>query len=153
MKLFQILNGRCYYHLTNMILPDTTIYYAPNIEFVEAPDYVFEGWGYDENAEGDDRFIRPIAPEGFEYDENSGTFYDPNNLPPETFSLHEPDDKARMEQLEAQIEALTVLLGVSLGAEYSTDEVAQAEEVIASRVAMRGAKTDAIINDETSRKN
>ena len=108
MKLFQILNDRCYYHLPGVAFPDTEVYYAPNIEFAEAPDYVFEGWGYDGNAEGDARFIKPIAPEGFEYDENSGTFYDPNNLPAdEPEKLSYDDLVALVGELKAQVDNLT----------------------------------------------
>ena len=42
---------------------------------VTAPDYVFEGWGYDARREGDARFLRPMPPEGWKYDAESGTFY------------------------------------------------------------------------------
>ena len=39
-------------------------------ELVEAPDYVFIGWGYN-NGE----FIKPTPPKDFAYDDNTGTFY------------------------------------------------------------------------------
>jgi len=39
-------------------------------QLVEAPDRVFIGWAYI-----DGNFIKPTIPEGFEYDDNSGTFY------------------------------------------------------------------------------
>ena len=42
---------------------------------VIAPDYVFEGWGYDVTQKGEKRFIKPECPEGFKYDEKTGTFY------------------------------------------------------------------------------
>lgn len=63
---------------------DTESRFAPDIIFVEAPDYVFEGWGYDETAEGDAHFIKPQAPEGFIYDERTGTFYPENEEAPKT---------------------------------------------------------------------
>ena len=42
---------------------------------IHAPDYVFEGWGYDARKEGDARFIKPRPPEGWRYDEAFGTIY------------------------------------------------------------------------------
>lgn len=45
-------------------------YFAPNIVFVDAPDYVWPGYGYDSSKTGDDRFIRPELGEGWVYDEN-----------------------------------------------------------------------------------
>ena len=42
---------------------------------VIAPDYVFEGWGYDITQKGENRFIKPECPNGFKYDEKTGTFY------------------------------------------------------------------------------
>ena len=69
-KVFQVLNGFCYWQAPYQSLEETTDKFAPNIYFVEAPDYVFEGWGY-LNGE----FIKPKAPEGFIYDDETGTFY------------------------------------------------------------------------------
>jgi hypothetical protein len=40
---------------------------------VTAPDWVFEGWGYDARKSGDDRFIKPRPPEGWVYDPETGT--------------------------------------------------------------------------------
>lgn len=77
MKIFQILNGFCHWDATRKhpTLESTVDRYAPDILFIETPDFVHEGWGYDENAEGDARFIRPETPEGWLYDEETGTFY------------------------------------------------------------------------------
>lgn len=75
-KVFQIFNGVLYrFYPEYKSIADTVGKYAPNIEFVEAPDYVFESWGYDPAKKGDKRFIKPEPPEGFVYDENNGTFY------------------------------------------------------------------------------
>ena len=76
MKVFQIVNGFCHYDATRVhpTIEGTVGKYAPNIVFVETPDYVFEGWGYDETKDGDERFIKPIAPDGWTYDDASGTF-------------------------------------------------------------------------------
>ena len=84
MKVFQILNGFCYYDMTKDFptLASTEGCFAPNIHIVEAPDKVFEGWGYDETAEGDERFLQPQPPEGWVYDETTGTF-SPEGFEPE----------------------------------------------------------------------
>ena len=42
---------------------------------VIAPDYVFEGWFFDITQKGENRFIKPECPNGFKYDEKTGTFY------------------------------------------------------------------------------
>lgn len=42
---------------------------------IHAPDYVFEGWGYDARKEGDERFIKPRPPDGWKYDDASGAIY------------------------------------------------------------------------------
>ena len=83
MKIFQIFNSTgddllfCHYDLTSQCptLEAAASRFAPNIIIVEAPDYVFEGWGFDKTAEGDARFIQPAAPEGWAYDDATGTFY------------------------------------------------------------------------------
>lgn len=77
MKVFQILNNICYYDMTPIhpTIEDTVGKYASNIIIVEAPDYVFEGWGYDEDKYGDARFIKPTPPYGWLYDDATGTFY------------------------------------------------------------------------------
>lgn len=91
MKVFQVLSGFCHWECTGLYpsvadIPPNT--YAPDVLFVDAPDYVFEGWGYDYEAEGDARFIQPEAPEGWVYDPNTGTFYPeggwPEDQPTET---------------------------------------------------------------------
>ncbi len=65
MKVIQVLNGFCHWDATTRhpTLESTVGKYAPNIVFVEAPDYVFESWGFDETQEGDARFIQPEPPE------------------------------------------------------------------------------------------
>ena len=37
---------------------------------VEAPDWVFEGWGY-----ADGKFLRPVPPPGWIYDDETGAFF------------------------------------------------------------------------------
>lgn len=88
MKFFQIFNGICYWDASNVVssLEEAAERFAPDILIVEAPDCVFEGWGYDPAQDGDARFIKPTAPEGWEYDDATGTFYIPG-----AESASEPD--------------------------------------------------------------
>lgn len=39
-------------------------------QLIEVPDHVFIGWGYVDGV-----LIKPLAPEGFLYDDGTGTFY------------------------------------------------------------------------------
>lgn len=72
MKIFQILNGICHWDATRMhpTLDDVRGAYAPDLAFVEAPDYVREGWGYTDGV-----FVAPPPPEGWGYDVETGTLY------------------------------------------------------------------------------
>ena len=83
MKIFQIVGNICFYDATSVhpTLLSTVGKYPPDVLFVEAPDYVFEGWGYNPLAEGDARFLQPKPPEGWIYDPETGTFY-PEDEPP-----------------------------------------------------------------------
>lgn len=85
MKIMQVWLGFCHWDASRVhsSVEDTIGKYAPDIVFVEAPDNVHEGWGYDETAEGDARFIEPTPPECWLYDRETGTFYqDPDYTPP-----------------------------------------------------------------------
>ncbi len=86
MKIMQIYKGFCHWDATPQFasLEETEGRFAPDIIFVEAPDYVFEGWGYDETAVGDARFIKPEPPEGWLYDDKTGTFYQEGEEPPKS---------------------------------------------------------------------
>lgn len=84
MKIFQVFGGFCHWDAT-AVLPSIDAaaeMFAPDIVFVEAPDYVREGWGFDETAEGDTRFIRPVPPEGWLYDDETGAFYQESDAVP-----------------------------------------------------------------------
>lgn len=76
MKIVQIENGFVHWDASNEVpsLEYASEHYASDICFIEAPNYVFEGWAFDGELEGDDRFIKPVAPEGWWYDEMDGTF-------------------------------------------------------------------------------
>lgn len=113
LKVFQIKNAVCFYDATTVhrTLDSTYGKYSDEIVFVEAPDYVFEGWGYDETKEGDERFIKPTPPEGWLYDDATGTFY----LEEEGKPLPKPDIaamQAEIVSLTDQLTAAKILLGV-----------------------------------------
>ena len=77
MKVFQIVEGFCFKDYTPIYnsAAEAAKHFAPDIKFVEAPDYVFENWGYNSKAKGDKRFLKPVPPEGWAYDEETGTLY------------------------------------------------------------------------------
>jgi len=85
MKVFQIVRGFCHYDATRLYpnAKEAAKHYAPDTLWVDAPDKVHEGWGYDETKKGDKRFIHPEPPDGWAYDEDTGTFYPLNPTPPE----------------------------------------------------------------------
>lgn len=77
MKIVQIENGFVHWDASKDV-PDLNwalTHYSTKLHFVEAPDFVREGFSFDENADGDARFIEPEPPEGWLYDKNTGTFY------------------------------------------------------------------------------
>lgn len=86
-KVFQILNDMCYWLTPYQSVEETVGRYPADCKFVEAPDYVNEHWGFadvdtDGNPiEGDARFIKPIPPEGWAYDDDTGTFYSLESVP------------------------------------------------------------------------
>lgn len=71
-KVFQVLHGHSLLATLHQSIEETN-----NLDgvFVEAPDYVFESWGFGRDKDGDFCFFEPIPPDGWEYDENNGTFY------------------------------------------------------------------------------
>lgn len=79
MKVFQIEANICYWDATRQFpTKESTVGYFPeSLLFVEAPDYVFEGWGY-----VDGEFIKPTPPEGWLYDDETGTFYQEGEIAP-----------------------------------------------------------------------
>lgn len=84
MKVFQIISGFCFWNATSQFptINDTQGCFPPECIFVEAPDYVFEGWGYNPDEVGDARFIKPTPPEGWLYDDETGTFYPKDKIAP-----------------------------------------------------------------------
>lgn len=112
MKVFQVLNNICHWDATRKhpTLESTVGFYAPNIIFIEAPDTVFEGWGY-VNGE----FIQPPFPEPsswttqsgeirqWMYDTETGTFYiadaEGNPIQPEDLSATIADMQSALQTL------------------------------------------------------
>ena len=72
MAIFQIVNGKCHWQTPFKSLDEVKDRFPPDCLFVDAPDYVNEQWGFDETEIGDDRFIKPEAPEGWIYDDETG---------------------------------------------------------------------------------
>ncbi len=94
MKIFQIVDNIVHYDMTHLYssVAVARSKYPATVQIVEAPDYVFEGWGFNPNENGDNRFIKPTPPEGWEYDDATGTFYDPNF-----------EDKQKLGQLRVEL--------------------------------------------------
>ena len=126
-KIMQIAYGFCHCDVTPVhpTLEDTIGKYAPDILFVEAPDFVFEGWGYDDTKEGDERFIQPIPPEGWKYDEVTGILYPETEIAPSEMPTSE-------DQLRAEIAIMKAAVGitfVTLAELGSIDDVTAGEHV------------------------
>ena len=81
-KIVQILNNTVCWVTNHNSIAEITKLFPPQCVFVVAPDYVFKGWGYrtiDENGNvlsGNDRFIKPIPPDGYFYNETTGKIED-----------------------------------------------------------------------------
>lgn len=80
-RVFQILNGFCHWLTPYSSVEETIGKYPEDCLFVEAPDYVNEQWAYDASKEGDERFVKPTPPEGWMYDDETGTFVEIAMLP------------------------------------------------------------------------
>lgn len=79
-KVFEVVDGICINKLPFTSLTTTITTRSSAVLFVQAPDYVFPGWGYrnlDDDGNpinGDDCFIKPVAPEGYFYNDETGAF-------------------------------------------------------------------------------
>jgi hypothetical protein len=104
MKVFQIKNNSCYHDATSKFptVAATVGRFPPSVLFVEAPDYVREGWGYDASTDGDERFLQPQPPEGWLYDIETGTFYPVGEKPPK----NEPEPTAEEQITDLQAMAV-----------------------------------------------
>lgn len=113
MKVFQIVSGFCYYDATRLYpnAAEAAKHYSPDTVWVNAPDYVFEAWGYDASKTGDERFIRPKAPEGWLYDPGTGTFYPEGEIAPSRQPTPEDDISALLVDHELRLSLLEIGLG------------------------------------------
>ena len=131
MKVFQIVDGFCYSEVTHKFnsAEATKGYFPPKVLFVDAPDYVFQGWIYDETKEGDARFIQPAAPEGWAYDEKTGTFYDLNHV--ENFNT--PAEKREYlyntEKINWEDGEITITMASQLWQYYAAEGSSKASEL------------------------
>lgn len=96
MKIFQVEAGICHWDASSVLqdLQQANNKFPPSVLFVEAPDEVFEGWGY-LNGE----FIKPTPPEGWLYDDTTGTFYPEDSIAPSKI----PTESQRIATLEEQL--------------------------------------------------
>lgn len=70
MKIVEIVDGKVHREYPELhSLEEAYQTYAKTLTFVECPDNVFPGFGFDSSKQGADRFIRPILEDGWEYDE------------------------------------------------------------------------------------
>lgn len=79
MKIFDIVNNEVHAEYTGQYADaaEASSHYAPTIRFVDAPDWVFPGFGFDDSREGDARFVEPTTDTpGWVYD-GHGTFWNP----------------------------------------------------------------------------
>jgi len=113
MKVFQIVDNICYNDVSHKFpnLASTVGRFTPETVFAEAPDYVFQDWGFDPTKEGDERFIKPTPPEGWLYDDETGTFY------PEGTTT--PSQQPTLEERVAKIEAAEASFYDELAAAYT----------------------------------
>lgn len=113
MKVFQIVGGFCYYDATRLYAnaAEAAKHYSSETVWVNAPDYVFESWGYDASKTGEERFIQPKAPEGWLYDPGTGTFYQEGGIPPSKQPAEADDVNAMLVDHELRLSMLEIGLG------------------------------------------
>lgn len=109
-KVFQVIDGVCHWQTPYSrkidINPNK---YPPAVmeQFIETDnDLVFESWGYDYDTQ---TFIKPTAPEGWLYDDKTGTFYKDGEAAPSENTPDKIIERLRIENTKqaATIKALT----------------------------------------------
>lgn len=93
MKVFQIVGNICFKDIT-VLSNHHDLSYITALHCEEAPDHVFAGWGFNPDAEGDARFIKPTPPEGWIYNDSNGCFE------PE---FPEPEIPTQLDKIESQV--------------------------------------------------
>ena len=143
MKVVNIFEGFVYKDYSSMLnsLEEAKKMFSSNMVFVEAPDYVFEGWGFDETKTGDERFIKPIPPDGWLYDDDTGTFYKELSNREKRKEFYTTGKCTKEEDeffVEFEGESLTVDSATKLGSSYEyrgeTNKSNELKELIKSAV-------------------
>ena len=134
MKVFQILGGFCHWDATEVLgkAENAVGRFSEDVIFVDAPDYVCEGWGYDALAEGDERFIRPTAPEGWLYDDVTGTFYPDGSVKPSELQKTPSqlaEENMALRKKNAELEEAVTSLQLALCDVYETVIAAESGEM------------------------
>jgi len=109
MKIMQVIDNLCWWDASSVVssLEEARQKFAPDLVFVEAPDEVREGWGYNPRAKGKNRFLKPVAPDGYVYDEKTGTIVpEDNRTEEERLTEKITALRAALEEAEAQLAAL-----------------------------------------------
>ena len=89
MKVMEILNGVC--HREYPEYKDATEarkFFSDSIHFVDAPNWVWPGYGYNPNNFGDKRFLRPELGEGWVYDDDGHPWNPEQSRSSERSALH-----------------------------------------------------------------
>lgn len=135
MKIFIIFNHQCQNDITSLYktIDEAKKHYDNKTLIVEAPEYVFENWGYDESKTGNERFIKPTAPKDWLYDEDTGTFYKElsNREKRKEFYISGKCMKEKCEFfIDFEEEKLTVDSATSLGNSYEyREEIEKSNEI------------------------
>ena len=103
MKVMQVINGICHWDASSVYktAASTKHLFPTDVLFVDAPDYVFEGWGY-----LDGEFVKPTPPDGWLYNEETGTFYPEWALPPSEMVDADADRDSMLIDLEFRVTLL-----------------------------------------------
>lgn len=99
-KVVEIVNGRVHREYPRFSTAEEAYsVYAPNLIFVDAPDNVWPGFGFDPDRAGDARFIRPPLSEGWVYDENNHPWNPEAHRKAERTSMHASTTNDTMQAL------------------------------------------------------
>lgn len=100
MKVVEVRNGIVQREYTEYTTAEEARrHFAPNIEFADAPDTVWPGYGFDPGKRGDARFIRPLLNEGWDYDENGQPWNPEEHRSNERRMLHSKTTNDTMQAL------------------------------------------------------
>lgn len=99
-KVVEIVNGRVHREYPRFKTSEEAYtVFARNLLFVDAPNNVHVGFGFDPDRQGDNRFIRPLLSEGWEYDENNHPWNPEAQRKAERVSFHAMSTNDTMQAL------------------------------------------------------